>query len=232
MIRAGLALAAALLATLPASGPGAPSMVRLPGGAFVHPGSQDGLVLHVDPFDIGRTPVTWAQYKRFALGTSHWTPLMAAHEAEFPPDAPIVFITWDDAEAFCESFGYRLPTELEWEYAAAGGARRLPYRYTPDEAKELRWYGGAKKEPHRVGQGSPNAYGLYDLHGNVWEWVADERGSYTRQDSRDPTGGTDNLGCGQLNTDDGSYAWFLRAAVRAASRKDQAMRFRGFRCAR
>lgn len=206
-------------------------LVHIQGGDFVHPGSRDGLTLHVDPFDIERTPVTWAQYKAVLGKTEHWTPVIAVHEEEFPPDAPVTYVTWDDAQAYAKAIGRRLPSELEWEYVAAGGFKREPFKMSPAEAAEMTWYGGAKKQPKVVGLGQPNAYGVYDMHGNVWEWVDDLRGNYSRKDVRDPNSGNDNLGCGNVSNDNGSYAWFLRAAVRSAARRNQPMRYRGFRCA-
>lgn len=206
-------------------------MVKMPGGDFVHPGSNDGLKLHVDPFQLEVTPVTWKQYKQVMEGTPFWTETIAAHEDEFHPDAPVTYVTYDDAQAYAKAIGRRLPTEIEWEYAAAGGNKREPFKLQPDEAAEMTWYGGAKKTVKIVGQGKPNNYGLYDLHGNVWEWVDDLAGNYSRKDARNPNSGNDNLGCGNVANDNGSYAWFLRAAVRSAARRHQPMRFRGFRCA-
>jgi formylglycine-generating enzyme required for sulfatase activity len=205
-------------------------LVPIPAGRFIHPGSSDGLVLQVDRFAMERTPVTWAQYKRVMGATPHWTAPLAEHEAEYPPNAPVVYVTWYDADAYAKAIGRRLPTELEWEYAAASGRERLDTTYTDEERTELKWYGGTKKEPHAVGGGKANLYGLYDLHGNVWEWVADGQGSDARQDGRSADKDQDNLACGSAARNAGSYAWYLRSAVRAASRKDQAMRFRGFRC--
>jgi formylglycine-generating enzyme required for sulfatase activity len=206
-------------------------LVHLAGGDFIHPGSNDGLRLRVDPFDLEVTPVTWRQYKRVLEETEHWTPALAGHEAEFPPDAPVTYVTYDNAQAYAAAVGRRLPTEIEWEYAAAGGHAREPFKLQPDEAAEMTWYGGAKKQVKPVAQGQPNAYGLHDMHGNVWEWVDDLAGNYSRKDARNPNSGNDNLGCGNVANDNGSYAWFLRAAVRSAARRNQPMRFRGFRCA-
>ena len=206
-------------------------LVAIAGGDFVHPGSNDGLMLRVDPFKLERTPVTWRQYKAVLGHTEHWTPTLAEHEGDYPPDSPVTFVTYDNARAYARAIGRRLPSELEWEYAAAGGHLRQPFKLSPEESAELSWYGGAKKQHFVVGSRAPNAYGVYDMHGNVWEWVDDLRGNYARKDARDPNSGTDNLGCGNVSNDNGSYAWFLRAAVRSAARRDQPMRHRGFRCA-
>lgn len=232
MRRLGLATAFALLALgRVGAAPAATPLVTIPGGRFVQPGSATGLVLQVDAFALESTPVTWAQYQQVMAGTPHWTALLADHAGEYPPEAPVVYVTWYDADAYARAIGRRLPSELEWEYAAAGGRERVARDYSPEERLELKWYGGTKKAPHAVGGGRPNAFGLFDLHGNVWEWVADAQGSDARQDGRAADPGTDNLACGSAARNEGSYAWYLRSAVRAASRKDQAMRFRGFRCA-
>lgn len=218
--------------TPPVLDDGPTPLVPIPAGDFVHPGSNDGLALHVDAFELERTPVTWRQYKRVLGKTAHWTKAIAENEGTFPADAPVTYVTWANAKAYATALGRRLPTELEWEYVAAGGHKREPYKLQPAEAAEATWYGGAKKAPKVVGQDAPNVYGVHDMHGNVWEWIDDLRGNYARKDMRDPNSGTDNLGCGNVSNDNGSYAWFLRAAVRSASRADQPMRFRGFRCAR
>lgn len=221
----------ALLAAMAAPDTGPTALVPIPAGSFVHPGSNDGLKLQVDAFRIERTPVTWRQYQTVLGATPHWSRLHAEWAPQFPADAPVTYVTWDDARAYATAIGRRLPTELEWEYVAAGGHKRQPYKLQPAEAAEATWYGGARKLPKPVGLGEPNAFGVYDMHGNVWEWVDDLRGNYARKDARDPNSGTDNLGCGNVSNDDGSYAWFLRAAVRSAAKHDQPMRFRGFRCA-
>ncbi len=118
-------------------------------------------------------------------------------------DLPVESVSWDDCQAFLErlnalpevkasGFTYRLPTAAEWEYACkAGGVGdycRLGEgaEVTSATLKEVSWYGEdrAKGTPHAVGQKKPNAFGLYDMHGNVWEWVAADDG-----DSRTACGG-------------------------------------------
>jgi len=107
---------------------------------------------------------------------------------------PVYYVTWHDAQAFVERLNhmegkslYRLPTEAEWEYACRAGS-------SADVVTDLdavAWYGpNADGRTHPVGQKLPNAYGLYDMHGNVWEWCGDWYGPYTQEEQTAPKGPT------------------------------------------
>jgi formylglycine-generating enzyme required for sulfatase activity len=110
---------------------------------------------------------------------------------------PVENLLWNDAVEFCKKLSaktervVRLPTEAEWEYACrAGSQTRFSFG---DDEKQLPRYGGFKKnsdeKTHPVGQKRPNAWGLYDMHGNVWEWCADwHADSYANAAETDPTG--------------------------------------------
>ena len=127
-------------------------------------------------FWIGQTPVTQAAYRK-VTGTN---------PSNFKGDRlPVENISWDDAKAFCEIVGLRLPTEAEWEYAARGGLAEA--RYAPLD--QVAWYrGNSKGRTQTVGEKQPNAYGLYDMLGDVWEWVADWYGRYDFERVVDPKG--------------------------------------------
>jgi formylglycine-generating enzyme required for sulfatase activity len=83
---------------------------------------------------------------------------------------PVVGMSRLEAKAYCAKIGGRLPTEAEWEYAARGGSRERYY----DALSEIAWFdANSDDHSHPVGQKAPNAYGLYDMLGNVYEWVLD-----------------------------------------------------------
>jgi formylglycine-generating enzyme required for sulfatase activity len=150
------------------------TFVLVPPGSFMmgSPNEADEQPVHQvtigAPFYLGKYEVTQAQ----------WVALMGSNPSEFRgADQPVEQVSWEDAQAFIrklnalgDGFEYRLPTEAEWEYACRAGT-------TGDFAGDLDalgWYEvNSKGRTHPVGQKQPNKFGLYDMHGNVWEWCAD-----------------------------------------------------------
>jgi formylglycine-generating enzyme required for sulfatase activity len=147
-------------------------MVSLPAGEFTI-GSPDGdpdaqnhqkpqHQVQVNSFAIGKYPITQEQYQA----------VMGNNPSHFKnnPLNPVENVSWDDAQAFCQKLSeitgknYRLPAEAEWEYACRAGT-------TSDYYGDYAWYkGNSQQTTHPVGQKKPNAWGLYDMRGNVWEW--------------------------------------------------------------
>jgi formylglycine-generating enzyme required for sulfatase activity len=137
-------------------------------------------------------------------------------------------------KAACEFFGGRLRTEAEREYAARAG-RQTAWSFGNDEERlgEYAWYGAnSGNTPHTVGAKKANAWGLHDMHGNVWEWVADWYGPYTSGAQTDPSGpaagGSRVLRGGSFY----SSARVLRSASRGRGEPKARNRGFGFRCAR
>jgi formylglycine-generating enzyme required for sulfatase activity len=136
---------------------------------------------------------------KYAVTQGEWEAIMGSNPSRFRdgPRQPVEQVSWEDAQEFIRKLNaqekgaqYRLPTEAEWEYAARAGTTTA-YCFG-DDASQLRayaWYGdNSDKRTHPVGQLQPNAWGLYDMHGNVWEWVQDWYGAYTAEPAVDPQG--------------------------------------------
>ena len=144
-------------------------------------------------FHLGRTLVTQGQWKA-VMSTTPWK---GNRDGD---NFPATFVSWEDAVEFCrklsekEGVEYRLPTEAEWEYACRAGTTTA-CSFGDDESQlgEYAWYDKNAQLPdefyaHIVGQKKPNPWGLYDMHGNVFEWCQDRFGRYPSGDVTDPVG--------------------------------------------
>ena len=177
-------------------------------------------------FYLGRYEVTQAQWQA-VMGTAPWSGRFAV---ELGSDYPAVYVSWEDAQAFTGELNelagsdlYRLPTEAEWEYACRAGST-TPWSSGDDRGllKDYAWFIDNAGVPytHEVGRKKPNSWGLYDMHGNVWEWVQDWYAGdyYGRSPAANPQGpesGSDRVRRG------GSLDWSaagVRSARRDASR--------------
>lgn len=144
-------------------------------------------------FYMQTTEVTQGQWKT-VMGNN---PSRISNWFLIRDDYPVTNVSWEDVQKFIQKLNnmermdkYRLPTEAEWEYAARAGTTTL--LHTGNTAKDLSrigwWAANSGSKIHRVGQKMPNAWGLYDMHGNVWEWVHDWHGNYPAGSVTDPVG--------------------------------------------
>lgn len=138
-------------------------------------------------FEMGKYEVTQAE----------WEALMGSNPSEFKgADLPVERVSWEDVQVFLQAMNakesdyvYRLPTEAEWEYAARAGTTG-DYGGTGN-LDEMGWYSeNSGEKTHPVGSKQPNAWGLHDMHGNVWEWSQDwfDAGYYAKSPTIDPKG--------------------------------------------
>ncbi len=132
-------------------------------------------VTFAQPFWIATTPVTNEQYRRFCEATGHSPPESFKDRALNGAEQPVVTITWKDAKAFCEWAGLELPSEAMWEYACRAGTS-TEY-WSGDSEQDLArvgWYDdNSGGRLHAVAEKEANPWGLFDVHGNVWEWCED-----------------------------------------------------------
>ena len=170
------------------------------------------------PFCLGVTEVTQEQYQK----------VMGTNPSQFQgPQNPVEKVGWAEAVEFCGKLSampaektaghvYRLPTESEWEYACRSGTTTA-YSFGDDASRlgDYGWFGGnSDSSTHPVGEKKPNAWGLYDMHGNVFEWCQDRPGVYPSGSATDPTGATS----GSLRVFRGGSWYYLARHCRSATR--------------
>jgi formylglycine-generating enzyme required for sulfatase activity len=163
-------------------------MVQIPGGKFLmgaakgeEGASDDEYPQHevtVPEFWMGRFAVTQAQWQAVAALNKIDQDLKGDPARFKGANRPVEQVSWDDAVEFCKRLSqksqreYRLPSEAQWEYACRAGTT-TPFHFGPTLTPELANCNGDKKGTTDVGSFNPNAFGLYDMHGNVWEWCLD-----------------------------------------------------------
>ena len=167
-------------------------MVEIPAGSFMMGSPEtdtDGYSyerpqhqVNVPAFMMGKYPITQAQWRLVAALPKVKTNLKPDPSSFKSDDRPVERVSWLEAIEFCRRLSnhtgreYRLPSEAEWEYACrAGTTTAYSFGNNADELGTYAWYNeNSESQTHPVGQKQPNAFGLYDMHGNVREWCADD----------------------------------------------------------
>jgi formylglycine-generating enzyme required for sulfatase activity len=227
----------------------AAGMKPVPGGSYAPPyPASGGRAVEVAPFALDERPVTNGEYLAFVRAHPDWSrsrvaPLVAdpeylshwAGDFELGPQAdpaqPVTFVSWFAATAYCRAQGKRLPSEAEWELAASPSAEGADAK-AEAERRILAFYARPRGPLPRAGDTPANAYGIRDLYGVVWEWVADWGATVL---PADPRRGEDGEFCGGAAAGAAapeSYATFMRFAFRASVEPRFALHHLGFRCAR
>jgi formylglycine-generating enzyme required for sulfatase activity len=175
---------------------------------------------------LGVTEVTQGQYEK-VMGTN---PSYFQKRVIRKSDSsmyPVEQVSWEDAVEFCKKLSdlpeekkggrvYRLPTEAEWEYACRAGSKAA-YSFGENSKTlgDYSWYGdNSGSQTHPVGEKKPNAWGLYDMHGNVWEWCSDWYDEYPKGAVSDPSGPSE----GSIRVIRGGGWDFVAADCRSADR--------------
>ena len=215
-----------------------PEMVNVSGGCFqmgdnFGDGDSDEKPVHevcVSDFAISKYEVTQGEYKR----------IMGSNPSQFSScgdNCPVENVSWNDAQDFIRKLNshsgrdYRLPTEAEWEYAARSGGKREKFSGGDDVDAVAMYSVNSESKTHPVGQKQANGQGIYDMSGNVWEWVQDWKGGYSSASQQNPQGATS----GAFHVARGG-SWFnrakyLRAAYRTSYLPNDRGNFLGFRLA-
>jgi len=213
----------------------ATEMVRVSGGTFMRVDDNGEPVseVEVSDFTMGRYVVTFEQYDHFAKATEKKLPGACGWGRG---SRPIMKVSWHDAVAYAQWLSdatgenFRLPTEAEWEYACRAGTK-TDYSFGENITKAQVNFNRIKNKTMPVGSYQPNSFGLYEMHGNVWEWSADWYGKYPSGKVRDPKGPD----TGEMRVlRGGSWfvnAWYTRSGSRACDTPEERDHSRGFRLA-
>ncbi|BBM86847.1 bifunctional serine/threonine-protein kinase/formylglycine-generating enzyme family protein [Candidatus Uabimicrobium amorphum] len=170
--------------------------VLIPGGSF-NMGSNDSGV-GVDEKPMHRVSVNSFLLAKHEVTQEVWRSVMGDNPSYFKDSKfsdvkdnklPMENVSWTKSKSFCDRLGMRLPTEAEWEYACRAGTRSK-YYWGNSMDGNYAWHSNSSRQTHKVGQKSPNAFGLYDMAGNVWEWCADwyDSNYYTSSTTNNPQG--------------------------------------------
>lgn len=168
-------------------------MVRVEAGTFMMGASKEFKIANNDGKPAHWVTLTRDYYiGKYEVTQALWKAVMGSNPSKFKSEKrPVETVSWDDCQDFIIKLNqmtgrtFRLPTEAEWEYAARGGKRSKDYLYSgSNNLSDVAWYG--EKYTHPVGNKLPNELGIYDMSGNVWEWVQDNYSKYNKLPTINP----------------------------------------------
>lgn len=228
-------------------------MAFIEGSRYIPLYGRDSTVVEVKDFEIDVYPVTNAAFIDFVREHPQWQKTKVKKlfaegnylynwkgDFELREDvdlrSPVTYVSWFAAKAYCECQGKRLPTIDEWEYVAMADKKMRDARIKESYNQQiLSWYEAPKTYKNSIGQTEKNYWGVYDLHGLVWEWTLDFNSVLISGESRKDVDKDSNLFCGSAAigaTDLMNYAAFMRYAFRGSVKARYAIRNLGFRCAK
>ena len=231
-------------------------MILITGGIYksLYGSKNNPLNVKVAPFYIDKYPVTNAEYLEFVKEIPQWrrskvkrlfadSNYLKNWKSDLElgndvlPNAPVTDVSWFAAKAYCEYHDKRLPTVAEWELVGGASPHNADGYKDPNYIKQiLEWY--SKPTPEilpPIGQTEKNYWGVYDMHGLVWEWTSDFFSALVTGESRNDSGLERNLFCGSGSvsaTDFKNYPAFMRFAFRSSLKANYTTANLGFRCAK
>ncbi|MEE9348727.1 MAG: formylglycine-generating enzyme family protein [Flavobacteriaceae bacterium] len=226
-------------------------MVDVKGGTYTPLYGRDSLQVTIQNFKMDVYPVTNKDYIQFVKNYPKWKKSKAkklfvdgSYLYQWKNDtilganqsfkAPITNISWFAANDYCECQGKRLPTIDEWEYVAMANEKLPDARRVKDYNEYiLSWYEKPKTFNNEIGSTFKNYWGVFDLHGLVWEWTSDFNSVLISGESRKDVDKDSDLFCGSAAigaNDLMNYAAFMRYAIRGSVKAKYTMKNLGFRC--
>lgn len=228
--------------------------VPITGGSFapLYGLEKDQKSVSVASFRIDTYPVTHQNFFKFTKAHPEWKPshpLVLLADKEYLKDwksegpsrkiknVPVTYVSWFAAQDYCVAQGGRLPTVLEWEYVAAASETKKDASQDKEFIEKLlQWYSKPVQEGKisKIGKTKPNIWGVYDLHGGIWEWVYDFNSVFVTGDNRQDKDNLKDLFCGfgaAGAQNRANYAAFMRYALRNSLKGNYTLMNLGFRCA-
>ena len=246
-----------VIAPIGAKGSSPHGMAKITGGQFkpFFDKDKDGKSINIDvqDFYIDKSPVTNGQFLKFVTRKPEWNRSRVKNifadstylkhwegDLKLEPqtvDQPVRFVSWFAALAYCESEGKTLPTVTQWEYVASADEKSpVATNKKMFNQKILNWYSRPNTESFpAVRSSTKNFWGLYDLHGLIWEWNLDYNTALVTGESREDSALDRNKFCGSGSfgaKDKSNYAAFMRFGFRSSLRGNYTVANLGFRCAK